>query len=386
VLAKPGLLYVYWQNLGRIKTISHQFINSNGKTLLEERRKSITKQKGNQSNPHAVLAGDSTLLVSWVNDLSGKKNVFIQKFKMNGNPVWGPEGIPVAKTSGDQFGQVIVSDEKGSAILAWLDKGNQSQKPKVYAQKITAKKELLWTEEGTPVAADNSDKSYLSLFSDQKGGVIVLFKEIRKEGNGIYGRRLFSPTTLVSQVTDFSAKVVLDSVELSWTVMNEADFFTYKIDKMNRNDAVENVWQPVASIYSSDAGKTNKYRVSEQLEDAGMVYFRLSQFDRDGKKNFSAVEKITFAPANENENYVVQNSPNPFSGKTTIVYNLKNPQKVKLEIFNSRIEKVNEFNIPDAEAGRNTFVYDGSALAPGIYFYRFTSGDFVDVKKMVVTK
>ncbi|MDP3148435.1 MAG: T9SS type A sorting domain-containing protein [Ignavibacteria bacterium] len=387
LLAKPGLLYTYWQNLGKNKTISHQLLTSSGKTLLADRRALITKQKGNQVNPQATLAADSTVVLSWVNDAKGRKNIFVQKFRTNGSTVWGPEGISVAKTKGDQFGQAIVHGEKGGVILAWLEQTDQTQKPMILAQKISSKKELLWNEEGTQVAVDKkSDKSYLSLFSDQKGGVIVLFKENRKEGTGIYGQRLFSAKALVSQITDFTAKVVVDSVQLSWTVTNESDLFTYKIEKMNEKDAVENVWQSVASVYSSSVGKTNEYNYSEPLDDAGTIYFRLSQFGRDGKKNFSVIEKVTFAPITAEENYVVQNSPNPFSKKTTIVFHLTQPNEVKFEIFNSRVEKIKEVLKTDTQAGKNKFVFDGSELPAGIYFYRFTSGDFVDVKKMVVTK
>ena len=387
LLAKPGLLYIYWQNLGKNKTISHQLLTSSGKTLLADCRAIITKQKGNQVNPQATLAADSTLVLSWVNDAKGRKNIFVQKFRTSGTAVWEPEGISAAKTKGDQFGQTIISGEKGGVILAWLDQTDQTQKPMVFAQKISSKKELLWNEEGTQVAVDiKSDKSYLSLFSDQKGGVIVLFKENRKEGTGIYGQRLFSAKALVSQITDFTAKVVVDTVQLSWTVTNESDLFSYKIEKMNEKDAVKNIWQSVTSIYSASVGKTNEYNYSEPLDEAGTIYFRLSQFGRDGKKNFSVIEKVTFAPITAEENYVVQNSPNPFSGKTTIVFHLTQPNEVKFEIFNSRVEKIKEVLLTDTQTGKNRFVFDGSSLTPGIYFYRFTSGDFVDVKKMVVTK
>ncbi|MDP3684804.1 MAG: T9SS type A sorting domain-containing protein, partial [Ignavibacteria bacterium] len=328
-----------------------------------------------------------TIVLSWVNDAKSRKNIFVQKFRTYGTTVWEPEGISAAKTKGDQFGQTIISGEKGGVILAWLDQTDQTQKPMVFAQKISSKKELLWNEEGTQVAVDiKSDKSYLSLFSDQKGGVIVLFKENRKEGTGIYGQRLFSAKALVSQITDFTAKVVVDSVQLSWTVTNESDLFDYKIEKMNENDAVKNIWQQVTSIYSSSVGKTNEYNYSEPLDEAGTIYYRLSQIGRDGKKNFSVIEKITFAPVSTEENYVLQNSPNPFSGKTTIIYHLTEPNEVKFEMFNSRVEKINEVLLTDTQAGKNKFVFDGSVLTPGIYFYRFTSGDFVDVKKMVVTK
>ncbi len=387
LLARPGLLYVYWQNLGKNKTISHQLLSSNGKTFLDNRQVLIAKQKGNQINPQATLASDSTLALSWVNDENGRKNIFLQKFKTNGTAIWESEGILIAKTKGDQFGQAIVSSEKGGILLAWLDQTDQTQKPTVFAQKISSKKELLWSAEGTPVAVDKkSDKSYLSLFSDLKGGVIVLFKENRKEGTGIYGQRLFSAKALVSQITDFNAKVIADSVKLSWTVTNESDLFSYMIEKMNEKDAVKNIWQPVTTIYSASVGKTNEYNFSELLDEAGTIYFRLSQIGRDGKKNFSVIEKVTFAPTTAEEDYVVQNSPNPFSGKTTIVFHLTQPGDVKFEIFNSRVEKVKEVVLTDTQAGKNKFVFDGSALTPGIYFYRFTSGDLVDVKKMVITK
>ncbi|MDP1994080.1 MAG: hypothetical protein Q8K40_02430, partial [Ignavibacteria bacterium] len=154
LLAKPGLLYIYWQNLGKNKTISHQLLTSSGKTLLDERRTSITSQKGNQVNPQAALTADSTLVLSWVNDANGRKNIFVQKYKMYGNPVWISVGSYVSKTKGDQFGQVIASGEKGGTLLAWLDQKDQAQKPIVFAQKISAKKELLWNEEGIPVAVD----------------------------------------------------------------------------------------------------------------------------------------------------------------------------------------------------------------------------------------
>jgi len=384
---RPGLLYVYWQNLGKKKTISHQLLSAGGKTLLDERRMLVTAQKGNQMNPKAVAASDSSVILSWVHDSEGKKNIFFQKFKTNGAQLWGSSGVQASLSGGDKFGQMLISNDRGGAFAAWLEQKNQSEKPIISAQEISEKKERLWNDDGLTVAADTkTDKSYLSLFPDQRGGVVFLFKEIVNGKPGIYGQRLFGTEWLVSQVTDFSAKVVADSVQLSWSVVNESDLFDYKIEKMNRADAVDNVWRQVSSSYTQNVRKTNKYQVSVPLEDVGVVYFRLSQFARDGRKNFSAVEKVTFAPANTNETYVVQNAPNPFTGKTTIVYNLAEDENVKIEIFNSRIEKVSDVVITDAKVGKNKFAFDGSGLPAGIYFYRFTVGDFVDVKKMVITK
>jgi len=36
--------------------------------------------------------------------------------------------------------------------------------------------------------------------------------------------------------------------------------------------------------------------------------------------------------------------------------------------------------------GRYTVTFNGSALASGVYFYRLTSGEFSDVKKLMLLK
>jgi hypothetical protein len=38
------------------------------------------------------------------------------------------------------------------------------------------------------------------------------------------------------------------------------------------------------------------------------------------------------------------------------------------------------------KAGKYSVNFDATSLASGIYFYKMTSGDFTDVKKMVVLK
>jgi len=81
-----------------------------------------------------------------------------------------------------------------------------------------------------------------------------------------------------------------------------------------------------------------------------------------------------------------QNYPNPFNPATNINFSIPKPGIVKLVVFDMIGREVsvpvNNFLI----AGNYTFDFDASKLASGVYFYKMTSGDYTDVKKMMLVK
>ena len=81
-----------------------------------------------------------------------------------------------------------------------------------------------------------------------------------------------------------------------------------------------------------------------------------------------------------------QNYPNPFNPSTRIQFALPKAGFVKLVIYNilgaEIAVPVNEYKQP----GFYNISFNGANLASGVYFYRIQSGDFVEVKKMVLVK
>jgi hypothetical protein len=81
-----------------------------------------------------------------------------------------------------------------------------------------------------------------------------------------------------------------------------------------------------------------------------------------------------------------QNYPNPFNPSTNIQYYIPVTQKVVLKIYNVLGQEiqtlVNEIQTP----GTYMRTFDAAHLASGVYFYRLTAGDFVEVKKMLLIK
>jgi len=96
-------------------------------------------------------------------------------------------------------------------------------------------------------------------------------------------------------------------------------------------------------------------------------------------------------PILPNEFRLVQNYPNPFNPTTSIEYNLPARSQMKLEIFNILGQKIRTLENDTRAAGYYRIEWNGTddagqAVASGIYTYRLTAGDVVQIKKMSLIK
>lgn len=81
-----------------------------------------------------------------------------------------------------------------------------------------------------------------------------------------------------------------------------------------------------------------------------------------------------------------QNYPNPFNPQTTIKFDLAKASNVKLEVFNSLGQLVQTIYNGFKPAGYYEATFNAASLTSGIYFYRITTDNFVQTKKMSVVK
>ena len=85
------------------------------------------------------------------------------------------------------------------------------------------------------------------------------------------------------------------------------------------------------------------------------------------------------------------NYPNPFNPETTIQFNTKNAGFVSIDIYNLRGQKVRSLLNAYLENGNHTVIWNGkddnnSDVSSGLYFYQMRTGDFSQVKRMVLLK
>ncbi len=86
-----------------------------------------------------------------------------------------------------------------------------------------------------------------------------------------------------------------------------------------------------------------------------------------------------------------QNYPNPFNPTTRIAFAVPRQGHVRLDVFNLLGQKVRTLVDEDLPAGNHSVEFDGtdnygSPVASGIYFYRITTADDTDSKKMLLLK
>ena len=86
-----------------------------------------------------------------------------------------------------------------------------------------------------------------------------------------------------------------------------------------------------------------------------------------------------------------QNYPNPFNPSTTIQYSLPEAAKVQLDIFNVKGQLIKTLVNGEMPAGMHSVVWNGrdmnnQAVASGVYFYRISSPQNTQTKRMLLMK
>ena len=81
-----------------------------------------------------------------------------------------------------------------------------------------------------------------------------------------------------------------------------------------------------------------------------------------------------------------QNFPNPFNPITTIRYGIPDDGAVLLEVFDITGQRI--FKLVDEQKARGFYEvsFNSGVLPSGVYLYRIIAGEFVELKKMILTK
>ena len=81
-----------------------------------------------------------------------------------------------------------------------------------------------------------------------------------------------------------------------------------------------------------------------------------------------------------------QNYPNPFNPATTIKFDVKQSGVVRLVVYDMLGRQIDVLVNENFRPGSYEVSFSSSKLASGVYFYEMTSGEYKDIRKMILLK
>ena len=116
------------------------------------------------------------------------------------------------------------------------------------------------------------------------------------------------------------------------------------------------------------------------------LYDQLGDYETiDGYRLVVQSEMVSIYENNDMSFSLSQNSPNPFSNRTSIEFNSTTEGEYLFSIINL-LGEIQDQRIINANYGSNKIDVDASALSSGIYFYTLSNAQRMITKKMIINK
>jgi len=193
------------------------------------------------------------------------------------------------------------------------------------------------------------------------------------------------------ELSTFTAISKGSDVKLNWQTATEVNNYGFEVERCALS-AVRQEWNKIGFVNgngNSNSPKEYSY-IDKNLIGGGNFLYRLKQIDNDGQFEYSKTVEVELIL---NEYALYQNYPNPFNPVTKIRYQLPKESKVVIKVYNilgsEVIELLNEqkepgiyeidFNASNLPTGRQ-------GLPSGVYFYKISTPEYSNTRKMIVLK
>ncbi|MEQ1833808.1 MAG: hypothetical protein ABL977_12195 [Candidatus Eisenbacteria bacterium] len=155
----------------------------------------ITALLGAQNGPKIISDGSGGAYLAWQDFRTGSaatSDVYAQHLRSDGtvDPAWPANGLAVCTAAGQQASVNLLSDEAGGAIVAWRDLRNDTD---LFAARVLSNGQLdpAWAVNGNPIVSGAGGQNNMVLAPDGHGGLIATWTDTRNGASAdIYAQRL----------------------------------------------------------------------------------------------------------------------------------------------------------------------------------------------------
>ncbi|CAN5549811.1 hypothetical protein BH10BAC5_BH10BAC5_09300 [soil metagenome] len=318
-----------------------------------------------QSNPSMCEDQNGGFIVAWLDFRSyfygpvSSMDIYTAHFNSSGINLWGVNGDAVCNNTSDQHSPVCISDLHSGAHIFWTDERFIGPSGvNIFGQNVDYNGVQRWTANGKNVAdrvdytaTSNGRYSPQMAGCDALGGAIICWI-------GYYDIPLTQYGIITQKIDYYGA--------IQWGANG---FIASSGNWKSGPSLIFDGGSGGCNIAWSDARSGNLDIYAQHLKTSG------------------ALGNYKPKPVNSGTKDIIsQNYPNPFNPTTNIAFTLANDAKVSLAIFDMSGRQLQVLVDGLVTAGDHSVTWNASNYASGTYFYKFTNGNNVEVKKMFLVK
>jgi photosystem II stability/assembly factor-like uncharacterized protein len=204
--------------------------------------------------------------------------------------------------------------------------------------------------------------------------------------NGIWYQDVGSVVPV--ELTSFSGRKKGNIVLLNWTTSSELNNRGFELHR--RFQDME--WRTLSFINgNSTTTAVQHYSYTDDLSEIltilpedSEIFYRLMQIDYDGSFKYSS--ELSLQVKREYSCSLNQNYPNPFNPSTTIEYSVAGEGKVILSIYDLLGRELIRLVDEEKQNGSYETTWDAYGFPSGVYFIKLQSGQFSDMRKILLMK
>jgi hypothetical protein len=165
-----------------------------------------------------------------------------------------------------------------------------------------------------------------------------------------------------------------DGVLLTWETKDPhtTAFFIERSTDGRLFETIGDVRGPGANG-ATPAGEDGRFAFNDPGVSAQVVFYRIRQQFEGGSERVSGTIKLGLGREEEEGAFLVGNFPNPFNPNTTIVYSVRQAQRVRISVWDLSGQLVAVLVDRGHQPGDFEVGFEGSDLPSGTYFVRLQS-------------
>ena len=169
-----------------------QRVAPDGSKLWEDTGVPLCTAPGIQKHASVVNDGEGGFIVVWRDERDIYSDLYMQRIRADGTPVWEKDGIPLCTAGGHQDKPFIVRTAENRFSVVWLDYredfGEESTDA-IYRQQIDLEGKPLWEKNGVAISTSEGTHYPPFVVTLEKGKWVVVWSNTQQDNGDIYLER-----------------------------------------------------------------------------------------------------------------------------------------------------------------------------------------------------